>query len=262
MNKATKLASTIGLTGCMALSAAQVVAQDHGWEFNVAPLYLWGKSIDAISAAGGRELPVDLTFKDEVLENLESAYAIHFEASNDKLTLFAEYNYANLEPSGGTSIGPIDVKARIDFQDIMTEGGVTYAFAETGSMRWEALGGLRYYKQHAEIKFSSNRPGNIPLPNKLRIGDSWVHPFAGLRVITQFNERWSLRLRGDYGYEDSDNSALHGIALFNYQFRGWGSAFFGYRYFDMDYQGSGKGLDEYAFDGDQQGPLIGLNLHF
>lgn len=262
MHKAITLATATSLTGYLLLAGNQAMAQDEEWEFSVAPLYLWGKSIDATSGAGGRELPVDLTFKDEVLENLESAYAFHFEARKDKLIWFAEYNYANLEPSGGSSVGPIDVKARIDFQDIMTEGGVTYAFAETGSTRWEAVGGLRYYKQHAEIKFSSNRPGNIPLPNKLRIGDSWVHPFAGLRVITQFNERWSLRLRGDYGYEDSDNSAVQGIATVGYRFSDWGAAFFGYRYYDMDYQGAGKGLDQYSFDGDQQGPLVGLNLYF
>lgn len=249
--------STVLACGSQATSAA-----DDAWAFSVAPLYLWGKSIEASATAGGSTLPLDLTFKDEILENLDAAFALHLEASKGALTLFAEYNYAKLKPTAEAVFQAGEARVDVDFKDIMAEGGLTWAFAESAAMRWEVLGGLRYYKQDVETKLTLSVPDQQSTARRWRTGDSWVHPFAGVRLRATLGEKWMLRLRGDYGYEDSDNSGLQGIATIDYRFREWGSAFFGYRYYDMDYNNSASGLDQYGFDGKQRGPLIGLNLHF
>ncbi len=60
----------------------------------------------------------------------------------------------------------------------------------------------------------------------------------------------------------SDNTALHGLFMFDYRFRGWGSVFAGYRYVDIEFDNGSSRKDQYGFDGDQQGPVVGLNLYF
>jgi hypothetical protein len=241
-------------------SAPSQAADDEGWQFSIAPMYLWGKTISGHASAGGKALPLELDFKDDILENLDAALAFHFEAQKDRIALFFEYNFARLDPSSEIPGPPVTIKADVEFEDIMIEGGVTWAFAETGSTRWEVLGGLRYYDQDVEVKISTSGPGL--LPSKVEVGDSWVQPFAGVRTMTRLSERWSFRARADYGYETSDNTALSGLFFFDYRFRGWGSAFVGYRYLDIDFDNGSNGKSQYGFDGDQQGPLIGLNLYF
>ena len=102
------------------------------WEFSIAPLYLWGKNIEGAATAGGNELPLDLDFKDDILDNLDAAFAIHVEATNGTLTLFAEYNYANLDPTVENTIGPITVEGDVTFKDTMSEGGIAWVFADHG----------------------------------------------------------------------------------------------------------------------------------
>ncbi|PLW66834.1 hypothetical protein [Pseudohalioglobus lutimaris] len=251
-----------GAAASMMLGANTAKAEDGEWEFSVAPFYLWAKGIEGNSSAGGRELPLALDFKDDILENLDAAFAIHFEARKDRLTLFAEYNYAKLDPGSTATAGPVTLKADVEFKDIMAEAGLTWAVAESATLRWEILGGLRYYKQDLDIKLKSDREGGQLLPESASVGDRWLHPFAGGRVIADLGERWTFRARADYGYEGSDNTALQGIATLDYRFSDWGSAFFGYRYYEMDFDNGASRRDQYGFDGNQQGPLLGVNLYF
>jgi hypothetical protein len=135
---------------------------------------LWAKNVDAISTAAGRDSPLTLDFKDDILENLDAALAMRGEASNGTWTFFLEYNYAKLDPSIEASAGPVLITADVDFEDVLVEGG----------------------------------------------------------------------------------------AYLDYRFRGWGSVFFGYRYIDIDFDNGSCRFDQYGFDGDEQGPVLGLNLYF
>ena len=49
--------------------------------------------------------------------------------------------------------------------------------------------------------------------------------------------------------------------MFDYQFKDWGSAFFGHKWMDYDY-GSSSGSDRYAYDALQQGSLVGLAVYW
>ena len=257
--RGTALVSLLLAPVCLPVHAAE----DAGWEFSVAPLYLWAKNIEGSAAIGGREAPLDLDFKDDILDNLDSAFAIHFEARKDNLTLYAEYNYAKLDPTAVASVGPVQLQADIEFEDTLWEAGATWTFAQHGDSTWELLGAIRYAEQDVEIDITrSGGPGVIPLPEKITGGDDWWQGVAGLRYTFQVTERWSWRLRGDYGYGDSNNSSLHGIGFLDYRFRDWGSFFAGYRYLETDYDNGRDSANGYAFDGDQQGPVLGLNFFF
>ena len=63
------------------------------WQFTLAPLFLWGMNIDGSSQVGPVEAPLDLSFTDDIFENLSAVFTVHFEAYKNDLTLFAEYQY-------------------------------------------------------------------------------------------------------------------------------------------------------------------------
>lgn len=253
-----------GICASMVLSAAAgpvAAASEDQWQFAIAPMYLWAKNIEGSSAIGGKEAPLDLDFKDDILDNLDSALAFHFEAKKGNLTLYAEYNDAVLDPTAVVMAGPIEIQADVEFSDVMWEAGALWTFADSGDSQWELLGAVRHMDQDLDVKISSSGPGII-LPPRVKGGDDWWQGVAGLRYTFHVTDRWSWRMRGDIGYGDSDNTSLHGIAFLDYRYRDWGSFFAGYRYLDTDYDNGRSSANGYAFDADQQGPIIGLSFYW
>ena len=62
MNKVNGLyrATIISCTASLGLASGQVCAENTGgWEYSVAPLYLWAKNIDGSSSLGYRYLDTD-----------------------------------------------------------------------------------------------------------------------------------------------------------------------------------------------------------
>ena len=245
---------------CVGLASAQVVAENPGgWEYTVAPLYLWGKSVKGTTGLGPTQLESDLNFKDDILENLDAAFAIHFEAIQGDLSFFAEYNYAKLDPSADTHIGPIPIEANVDSKDVVWEAGVRYRVAEMGSTQWRVFGGIRGFDQDIDIKIAGQGPLGTVL--KASGGDDWWHGFGGVGVSTQLSQSWRLVVNLDMGYKSSDNKSVNALGLFDYRFRGWGSFFVGYRYLEVDYDNGMSSKQTYFFDGDQQGPVLGVNFY-
>lgn len=240
------------------LSAALIAfapgtATAEEWEFMLAPLFLWGMSIDGVSAIDGNALPLDLSFTDDVFDNINTAFSLHFEARKSDLLLFAEYQYVSLDPELEASVGPAAINASIDFKVNMAELGAGYTVSGNERTRWEVLGGLRWTDHDMDVELD----GPAVLPGRIKGGDDWYQGFLGARVSTRLGDRWQLIARADYGYGGSDNDALHLTAMVDYRFRNWGSAFFGYRYMDIDYEGS-----SYLYDARQQGPQLGISLYW
>ena len=234
-------------------SVLQAAESDGEWEFMIAPLFLWGMSIDGESAIDGNSLPLDLSFKDDVMDNLDAVFTLHFEARKDDLLLFAEYQYVSLDPTMEASLGPAPVNAGIDFTINAAELGVGYTVSHTDATRWELLGGLRLNDHDLEVDID----GPEILPDSIEGGDDWYMGFIGGRVTTSLSKNWRLIARGDYGYGGSDNDAWHFNALADYRFKDWGSAFIGYRYMKFDYASSG-----YSYDAAQQGPMFGVSIYW
>ena len=81
-------------------------------------------------------------------------------------------------------------------------------------------------------------------------------------ATTRLSERWRFQVRADMGYQDGNNKAAQAIGFFDYKFRNWGSFFAGYRYLDTEYDNKKSGPNGYAFNADQQGPILGVNFYF
>jgi len=253
---------SVGVCALCAIQVSGQVAAENpgGWEYSIAPLYLWAKNIQGTSALGPTEAELDLDFQDDVLENLDAAFAIHFQATQGDLSFFLEYNYAKLDPTVDAFLGPIPIEVSVDFEETIWEGGVRYVVAETGSTKWRVFGGIRNFDQDVSVKIAGQGPQGKVL--KVSGGDDWWHGFGGVGVITQLSQNWRFIANADMGYKSSDNQSVHAVGFFDYRFRGWGSVFFGYRFLDIDYHNGESGVQTYGFDGDEQGPLFGLNFYF
>ena len=237
--------------GVVLLSTSIVWAEttDDEWQFTLSPLFLWGMNVDGSAQIGPVEAPVGVNF-DDVLENMNGVFTVHFEAKKRDWTFFAEYQYVDLQPSFDTPVGPI---ADLDLTVQMGELGVAYRVATFKTTDVELLAGARYSRQDIEIDFD-------PGPEVIDTNESWWDGFFGLRVFAPINDKWTFIGRGDIGAGGSD-FVWNIAAIVDYRFRDWGSVFFGYRWLDYDYD-SGSGKDRYAYDAMQQGPLAGLSFHW
>jgi len=237
------------ILGAIQIAAADTTKSEDDWQFKLAPLFLWGMSINGATAIGPEILPLEIEF-DDVLSNMNAVLTFHFEAKKNDLSLFAEYQYVDLSPSAKFSNGSeIDV----DFKNTMAELGIAYRVAQYQKIDLEVLGGARYVEQKIKVK-------GIPLPSvsSLSNDEDWWDAFVGGRLTAEINNKWDFIGRADYGFGGSDGT-WNLVGMFDYRFRDWGSVFFGYKWMDFDYE-SGSGSDRYIYDATQQGPLAGLNI--
>lgn len=233
----------------LSVSVARAQTPEDEWQFTLTPLFLWGMNVDGTAQLGPAEAPVGVDF-DDVLEDLQAVFTVHFEAKKRDWTLIAEYQYVDLQPSFDTPVGPI---AELDLTIQMGELGVAYRVATFNTTDVELLAGARYSRQDIDIDLD-------PGPEFIDTNESWWDGFFGLRVFAHINDKWTFIGRGDIGAGGSD-FVWNIAATFDYRFRDWGSVFFGYRWLDYDYD-SGSGKDRYAYDALQQGPLAGLSFHW
>ncbi|WP_143165832.1 hypothetical protein [Ferrimonas marina] len=222
-------------------------------QFELAPLFIWGTSLSGDATLGSRDAPLDLDFRDDVLDNLDGAYTLRLEGPVGPVALFAEYQYFDLSPA--TRIN--NLEARVDFESTLFELGVAKTLGNSGTTRWDLLGGARYLDHDVRVSASFGDGGRIPATNG---GDDWWQGFVGGRVWHQLSDRWQLSGRADLGYGGSDNSSVNLQALAKFRFAQWGNVFLGYRAFWVDYEGGDSNL--YRFDATLQGPVLGLSFRF
>ncbi len=221
------------------------------WKFQLSPMFVWGMNMDGESQIGPATAPLDLNFKDDILENLSMVVTVHFEAHKGDWGIFSEYQYVKLEPSTTMEVPPITTDT--EFTNEIFELGVTYTLMRTDRTKWEALAGLRYTDQHNHTKVNGM--------SIVDVSEDWIDYFIGARNYTKLSEKWALIGRADIGAGGSD--LIWNVALMaDYRFNEWGAVFIGYRWMDYDYDNGKAGADTYTYDALQQGPLLGLNIHW
>ena len=263
VKSAQKMFSRIlGFTALLVVAGTARAADDE-WQFSLSPLFLWGVSVDGDSTINDVDAPVDLDFSDDILDNMEGVFTVHFEARRRDWGFFAEYQYIDLDPEAEVQAGPLSAKADIGFEESTAELGAAWAFYENDCTRWEFIGGARYTDQDLKVDAElSNRVSATQRSIKLEGGDDWWHAFGGVRVFHALGKKWSFIGRADYGYGDSDNTAVNLAFQFDYRFSDWGSAFIGARYLEYDYENTNGDVVKYAYDAAKQGPLAGITLHW
>lgn len=241
----------IAFVGIVILICSPALAQETSkdWQFDLAPLYLWGISIDGTQTVKGQEVDLEAGFSD-IFNNLNGVFTAHFEAAwKEKWGGFTDINWVNLEADTQSSTG-----------STITPKYTTFFFELAGFYRltkddhdFDFLAGIRYTAMDLKLESTG------PLPTQTGEQD-WVDPIVGLRWFWHFTDKWELWLEGDIGgFGVGSDFTWNAVGMIYYQPWKHVGFFGGYRALYQDYE-DGSGSEKFAFDATMHGPLLGLNI--
>lgn len=231
--------------------AQDSISQGKNWEFNLAPFYLWGVTIDGDLTTGTNTVPVEVPFGD-IFDNLEAAFIVHFEGmhtSNWGFIIDANY----LDISSDVNLSP-DMSANVDFNATLAEFSGFYRMMN-GDHAYDLIAGLRYTELENKVTAAAG-------PTLVDASENWLDPIVGLRWRWGFADQWTLVARGDVGgFGVGSDLAVQGSAVIDWQPFNYVSFLAGYRAIYQDYE-SGSGPDLFRFDATMHGPVFGINFRW
>lgn len=265
------------IAASFALPQTAIAAQD-GLHSEVT-IYGWMKSLDGTTA----DRDISLDFFQDILENLDAALMLRYEAQIGRWAFYGDYQYANIGinnklsgslefglPPSGSPVITVDASGRLKASSIQKELelGAAYSIYDHDDMNWQVVGGARFFDYQTDVKIKNiqlnleNLPNPIDIPaRKTSIGDDWAQGFLGVRFASQVSEKWRLRGRYDYGYGGSDNHSWLSEFLMDYRITPWGSIEFGYRMHDITYNNDSN-KNGFSYDVKEQGPRVGFIFFF
>ncbi len=231
--------------------AAEETAGNKNWEFNLAPFYLWGVSIDGDVTSGTSTVPVEVPFSD-LVDNLESAFIVHFEGMHKSNWGFiVDINYLDISNDNVDLSGQ---KANVDFDATLGELSGFYRIKDSDHA-YDLIAGFRYTKLANKITDPAG-------PTLADASESWTDPIIGVRWMWDFAEQWKLVARGDIGgFGVGSDFSWQALALVDWQPFKYVSFLGGYRAIYQDYK-EGSGPDLFRFDATMHGPIIGVNFRW
>lgn len=225
--------------------------KDKNWDFSLAPLYIWMVNMEGDLGIGPVDANnVDIPF-DDIFDNLESIFTIHFEGLHRSNWGFL-FDLSYLDVSVTETAGPLSRVFKVDMTTVLFEAGGYYRY-QNGPNVVDFLGGVRYTELEPDVTVTP--PGN----NRNRTED-WIDPMIGLRYFYHFNDKWLLALRGDIGgFEVGSDFTWNVIGLIQWQPWKYAGILAGYRVLDQDYE-EGSGLSRFKWDMRLHGPVLAVNF--
>ena len=254
-----------GISCASLLLAVSTTSLAEEWEHRIGT-YILGMTIDADTAVntpgGTQETKLKLDF-DDILDNAEFIGVLFYHGTNGEWTVDVDLTHIELNNNDSFEtpipppIGPVDATVDVDLTIDEYEFLLGRRFYEGDNDRAQVIFGMRYFRHDIDVEVEVGPGGFAP-----DIDSDWIDAVIGLRYQADINDQWSWLARGDvggFGWSDSSDSSykLELGAMYRINER-WTTAF-GYRYLYIDYEdGSPEDSDYYAFDGDEQGVLIGI----
>lgn len=232
-------------------------ATEGNWQFNLAPFYLWGISIDGDLSVGtgkgpgvsGLSEPVEVPFGD-LFDSLEGVFIVHFEAMHkSNWGLLVDVDYLNLgnDFTNGQGMG-----LKVDLEATLAEIAGLYRI-QRDAHNFDAIFGVRGYRMDPGVSLING-------PKVVDRSQDWLDPIVGGRWTWNFAENWSVVARGDLGgFGIGSDLAWQALGLVEWQPFKYASFLAGYRALDVDYE-DGSGSDYFKFDAAFHGPMLGLNF--
>lgn len=220
-----------------------------GWTYELAPLYLWGVSVDGTSRLGPVTAPLDIDFSDAV-SDLSGIFTVHFEGRNPRWGYYADFSYLRLTPKSELPTGQ---EVSVDFRNPLIEAAGLYRLGEPGVSPWWLVGGLRYMRLDIDVTGIPSPP--LPF-DALSVKENITDAFVGARFQNRMSERWEFMAQGDVGAGTSD-LVWSATLLFKYRFSEKVGAYAGWRWLDYNVDKS-----DFAYDATMSGPLLAVDFRW
>jgi len=237
------------LAGLLALilvpAAANAQQAPDRWTVELTP-YLWAAGLDGNTAADGTGSEIDTDYKFFSLDNLDFALGTAVEAHKGRWGVLGDAMYVEFS----------DEFDRAPNSEVELSGGVfdmVGLMAASNGRPLELVFGLRYVALKSTVDIA-------PVP-RAEARENWLDPIIGLRYAYDFNDRWSVALRGDVGgagiSSHSSELATNVSAIFGWRISDKVTLRGGYRILQMDFDG-----DDLVLDATLQGYIVGASWAF
>jgi len=251
----------------LALGAVDEQKSASGWVIEGGPiLHLAG--IEGEASVAGVTANIDLSFSD-IFDNFDViSFSNRVEAWKDESWgIFIEGFFLELNGDFNTP-GPLLTKLHVDITQVQIDLGLglrildepmnePFGIDSTGArLRFDLLGGVRYQYLKEEIT-------PTPLPTLGGSAD-WVEPFIGGRVELQFDDTWSVFVRGDaggFGIGSASDLTWNFLCGIEYQLNHKTSLAIGYQIQGFEYS-NGSGISEFGGDWETPGLMLSMNMRF
>jgi hypothetical protein len=234
------------------MSPEQVEGQAGDWTFAVSP-YFWAAGLSGDIAQFGLPTTVHINqdFGD-ILKDLDFAAMAIGEARYDRYSIFGDIIYSKVSSGSGTPRGILADSVDVTSETFAGLLGGGYSLFRDGGSYLDVVAGARVWSVNTEIDVN----GGLFDGASVSDGETWVDGLAGIRARYAFTDTiyatgWGLVGAGGADV-DWDVAATLGYK-FNEKF----SAVAGYRALGVNYD-----KDGFVFDVVQQGPIMGLVVHF
>lgn len=249
LRKSDLIAKTaVLLLACAPLGAVDA-AEGSSWDWSIAP-YLWAPSV-------GTDVHVDVPPIDtggttqfaDVVSKLNFALLLHLEGQGDDYGLLSDIIYMSLSQTRHRDLFSTDVSQDIGLFEL---AGV-WSPGETRHEGFEGFAGLRYLWGNLDLKIN---PANVALEGAgISVDKSYTDFLIGARYTARLSERWTLTLRGDGSFGNTDGT-YGASGLFQYE-TGNGGWIFGYRYMKLKFGDNDRSVDVKLY-----GPEVGYAFKF
>jgi hypothetical protein len=230
-------------------SAPQTVDPDK-WQFQFSP-YFWLAGLHGTGGVRDRTTQVDESFSD-VFDALNFAFMGTFEARKGKFISLTDIEYVSVSDEKATP-GPFFSTVDAGFKTFIFDQEVGYRLLDNSEgASLDVLGGARVWRVKTDFEFGA---GILPA-TRIEASRSWVDAVGGLRGKMALSEKLFLTGKFDLG---------GGGSQFTWQVFGGGgyninpkiALIFGYRVLDVDYD-----KNDFIFDMNQRGPIVGIGFRF
>lgn len=229
----------------------QQVETESGWTFTFAP-YFWAAGLSGdVASFGLPAVHVDSSFSD-ILDYLEFGAMAIGEARYGRYSIVSDVMYSKIAGSAATPRGILAEEAEVDSETFAGFLGVGYSVLEDSAGHLDLIGGIRVWSVDTTISFS----GGLLDGHSASDGDTWVDGMGGVRGVYSITPNFYVTGWGLVGGGGADIDWDVAAAV-GYKFNDTFSSLVGYRALGVDYSNDG-----FEFDVIQQGPIIGLTIHF
>jgi len=228
-------------------------AQSNEWEVVLAPYVLFGSLTGDAAVGPTGPTPVDLGFGD-IVKNLEFGVMGHAEVWKGAWGFVGDVIYLDL---GSDLAIPVLGVLDIGVQEVVAEGLLGRRF-RAPRRQIDVLAGVRYWNLGLDLEL-------VSLPGAgLNLGDDWVDPVVGSRILQEVGEEWSLIARGDVGGfglgSDFSWNVQGGVG---YDVSDTFSLVAQYRALSVDFENDDAGSADFlSYDTVTHGPLLGFVFRF
>ena len=225
------------------------------WRFQVAP-YAWlaGQKGTVATLPCLPPADIDVDFWDDVLGNINGALFLVGEARKGRYGITMDVAYNNIEFEEATP-GPYFSSITSTTKSWIVSAAGFYRLVEKDSAFLDAVGGARYWSVDSDLSLNEGLISGQSISNE----KNWVDPIIGVKGLMPIGAS-KFFVSGFFlvgGFGAGSDSLWDANANIGYQWTRTFSTILGYRYLSVDYE-----KDEFLYDIDQQGPILGLSWRF